>query len=455
MSTSAAALARRSWVPTRSEALVQSIALACNSATADELSARIDDLISANGRIHEIECVNLNPATNTMNPAAAAVLGAGLGTRTSLGYPGAKYEMGLEAIEHIEVIAAELAAEVFQARFAEIRVPSGAIANLYAFMACAQPGDTIIVPPDTIAGHVTHHRAGAAGLYGLEIHEAPIDADNYTIDVAALAALAERVQPRLISVGSSLNLAHHDVAGIRSVADSVDAIVLFDAAHLSGPIAGRSWPNPLQQGAHIMTMSTYKSLGGPAAGLLVTNDAGIAERVDSIAFPGLTANFDAGKTAALAITLVDWLACGQEHATAMTATARQLAESLADLGVPVFCVEGGPTRSHAFAIDCDQLGGGHSSALHLRRANVLTSAIGLPAGADAGLRMGTNELVRWGATSGDMPELAELIALALTSTNPGNVAPAITDFRSRFDTVHYVHQPSAASAMGHRARTSS
>jgi glycine hydroxymethyltransferase len=293
------------------------------------------------------------------------------------------------------------------------------------------------VPPATIAGHATHHRAGAAGLYGLEIHEAPIDADNYTIDVAALAVLAEQVRPRMISVGSSLNLAHHDVAGIRAVADSVDAIVLFDAAHLSGPIAGKAWPNPLEQGAHVMTMSTYKSLGGPTAGLLVTNEASIAERVDAIAFPGLTANFDAGKTAALAITLVDWLACGEAYAVAMTACARRLADELSGLDVPIFQVADGPTRSHAFAVECAAMGGGHDRAVHLRKANLLTSAIGLPTGLDDGLRVGTNELVRWGATSDDMPEIAELIARALRSDDPSSVAPAVTAYRSRFDTLHF------------------
>ena len=81
-----------------------------------------------------------------MNPRAEALLSSGIGTRPSLGYPGDKYEMGLEAIEQIEVICAELCAEVFQAKYAEIRVPSGAIANLYAFMALCQPGDDIIVP---------------------------------------------------------------------------------------------------------------------------------------------------------------------------------------------------------------------------------------------------------------------------------------------------------------------
>jgi glycine hydroxymethyltransferase len=171
--------------------------------------------------------------------------------------------------------------------------------------------------------------------------------------------------------------------------------------------------------------------------LLVTNDASIAERVDAIAFPGLTANFDAGKTAALAITLLDWIACGHDYAATMVACARDLAAALGGLDVPVFQVDDGPTRSHAFAIDCAKSGGGHSSALHLRKANILTSAIGLPTGLDDGLRIGTNELVKWGATSTDMVEIAELISRALASTDPTDVAEAVTNYRSRFHTLRY------------------
>ena len=432
------ALTPRTWVPPSSEALVQSIASSSRAADPEELSSRLSELVAWGDRIHDVECVNLNPATNTMNPAAVALAASGLGSRPSLGYPGAKYEMGLEAIEQIEVIAAELAAEVFAARYAEVRVPSGAIANLYGFMACASPGDAIIVPPATIAGHVTHHRAGAAGLYGLEIHEAPIDAERYTIDVPALSTLAERVRPKLITVGSSLNLVHHDVAGVRDVADSVGANVLFDSAHLSGPIAGKAWPNPLHDGAHLMTMSTYKSLAGPAGGLLVTSDPEIAERVDHIAFPGLTANFDAGKTAALARTLLDWRTHGEAYAREMVTSAVALAESLEQLGVAVHRAGGAPTRSHAFAVDCRETGGGHLTAMRLRQSNLLTSAIGLPSGPDDGLRLGTNELVRWGATREHMPALAELVAAALLSGDPTSLAPAVTAFRSQFDTIHYV-----------------
>lgn len=157
-------LARRPWVPDASEDLVAAVASQTARSDADAIDRRLLDLVDRSTRIHEVEAVNLNPAANTMNPRAEALLASGLGSRPSLGYPGAKYEMGLEAIEQIEIIAAELATEVFDADHVEIRVPSGAMANLFAFMATTRPGDAVIVPPAAVAGHVTHHADGAAGL---------------------------------------------------------------------------------------------------------------------------------------------------------------------------------------------------------------------------------------------------------------------------------------------------
>jgi glycine hydroxymethyltransferase len=431
------ALTRRSWVPDRSEHFVQEVADSVAHATAAATGAEVLRLIELNREIHERSCVNLNPATNTMNPAAEAVLARGLGSRPSLGYPGAKYEMGLEAIERIEIIAAELAAAVFDAPFAEVRVGSGALANLYTFMATTSPGDAIIVPPASIGGHVTHHHAGAAGLYGLDVHDAPVDHDRYTVDVDRLASMAARIRPRLITIGGSLNLFHHPVAEIRAVADSVGAAVMFDAAHLSGPIAGGAWPNPLHEGAHVMTMSTYKSLGGPPSGLLVTNDPGLAQRIDAIAFPGLTANFDVASTAALAITLLDWQEYGTEYAAAMVAAALALAAALHERGLPVHVAGDGATRSHAFALDAGP-GGGHAMAARLRQANLLTSAIGLPADPAAGVRVGTNEVVRWGMTAGEMAELGALFARAWEGGGDGALAAEVTTFRSRFDELCFI-----------------
>jgi glycine hydroxymethyltransferase len=350
--------------------------------------------------------------------------------------------MGLEAIEQIEVIAAELVAEVFGARYAEVRVASGAIANLYAFIATCEPGDTIIAPPPSIGGHVTHHGGGSAGQYRLTTVPAPVSAAGYTVDVEALRRLAHEVEPKLITIGSSLNLYPHPVGAIREIADEVGAKVLFDAAHVCGLIAGKAWQQPLEEGAHMITFSTYKSLGGPPGGAVVTNDAELAERMDKIAFPGMTANFDAGKAAALAVTMVDWKVAGRAYAAAMVETAARLADELATTGLQVFTGAYGPTRSHQFAIRARQWGGGQHAARRLRKANLLACGIGLPeASVDGdvnGLRMGTPELVRLGMKPQDMTDLAGLIARGLdVDLVPATVAAEVTAWRGQFSGVHY------------------
>ena len=436
-------LAKRNWVPTHCDARVQDIAGQMASAETPAILGRLEALVGENREIHERACFNLNPATNVMNPRAEAMLSSGIGSRPSLGYPGDKYEMGLEAIEEIEVICAQLCAEVFDARFAEIRVPSGAIANLYGFMATCKAGDTIIAPPASVGGHVTHHLAGCAGLYGLRVIEAPVLADGYTIDAEALMALAKVEKPKLITVGASLNLYEHPVRDIRTVADAVGAKLMFDAAHQCGIIAGKAWRDPLADGAHFMTMSTYKSLGGPAGGLIVTNDAAMAEAFDAIAFPGMTANFDAAKSAAMAVTMLDWRDHGQAYATKMIEVAQALAAGLKARGVPVFETSEGATSSHQFAIRAAAYGGGQSASKQLRKAGFLACGIGLPiedvAGDMNGLRIGTPELVRWGVDLQHVDQMVDLIAEALSSNDPLAMAGRVRDWRQTFDRLHFMN----------------
>lgn len=456
------ALAPRPWLSSTAAGRVEDILHGTRSLDGRALTERVEELAAQNRVIHDVECVNLNPATNVMNPRAEALLSAGLGPRPSLGHPGEKYEMGLEAVEEIEVLAADLACQVFRARHAEVRVGSGALANLYAFMASCEPGDTIIAPPAAIGGHVTHHGPGAAGLYRLRTLEAPVLADGYTVDVVALRALAQEARPRLITIGGSLNLMPHPVAAIREIADEVEAYLLFDAAHLCGMVAGGAWPDPLAQGAHLMTMSTYKSLGGPPGGLVVTDDEELAQRLDAIAFPGLTANSDAGRIAALAVTLADWTVAGQRYAATMVATAARLAQELTDRGVPVFApaalsAEATGTRhgqtghaspftaSHQLAVEAAGYGGGQEAARRLRQAHILTCGIGLPLepveGDVNGLRLGTPEVVRRGMVAGDMPALADFVARSLDPAADERALAALAEevgaWRQQFTAVRF------------------
>jgi glycine hydroxymethyltransferase len=205
-------------------------------------------------------------------------------------------------------------------------------------------------------------------------------------------------------------------------------------------IAGGAWPNPLDEGAHLLSMSTYKSLGGPPGGLLLAGDPELAQRIEAIAYPGLTANFDVGKTAALAQTLLDWIVAGKAYAAAMVDNARALAEQLIAADVPVFRRDAGVTNSHQFAIEAARWNGGQAAAARLRRANLLASGIGLPldpvTGDVNGLRIGTPEATRLGMAAADMPELAGFITRALTD-DPEDVADDVTAWRSQFSDIHF------------------
>jgi glycine hydroxymethyltransferase len=203
-------------------------------------------------------------------------------------------------------------------------------------------------------------------------------------------------------------------------------------------IAGGAWQNPLEHGAHLMTMSTYKSLGGPASGLIVTNEPELAERIDQIAFPGMTANFDGAKSASLAITMLDWRHYGRPYAATMI----DLAEALNAEGVPLFAKQQGFTRSHQFAIEAARFGGGQAASRRLRMANLLACGIGLPVapvdGDLNGLRIGTPEIVRRGMQPSDMPKLARFIARALTTNDPLSLAAEVTAFRRGFQGLRFV-----------------
>lgn len=435
-------LKTQTWATAASQELITRIASQVDTKAGADVQKWIEELAQENHRLHDIEGINLNPATNILNPRAEKLLSSGMGSRASLGHPGDKYETGLGAIEQIEIITQELACEVFGSTYAEFRVPSGAISNLYAFMATTEPHDTIIAPPASIGGHVTHHKGGSAGLYRLNTISAPVDQTGYTIDINALRKLAHEVKPKLITVGGSLNLFHHPIAQVRAIADEVGAKVLFDAAHLCGMIAGKVWPQPLVEGAHLMTFSTYKSLGGPAGGLIVTNDDEIAQKLDAIAYPGLTANFDAAKTAALGITLQDWKSVGRDYAQMMVKTSQALAQHLQNQGVNIFAADKGFTTSHQFAILAAPYGGGQTAARRMGEAGLLACGIGLPIeqveGDLNGLRIGTPEIVRIGMKVQDMKDLAGFIARSLdTNVEPKSIQREITEWRKQFSGVHY------------------
>jgi glycine hydroxymethyltransferase len=353
------------------------------------------------------ECLLLYAGGNVPSPLVAGLHEAALVSQPSMGYPGDKYQPGLERVDVLEVAASEAVARVMRARFAEVRPTSATLANLAVYTALASPGDTIAVLPDWAGGHLSHHAVGAPGVRGLRVVELPYDDARLDVDVAALPSFLARERPALVVVGASLMLFPHRLAEIASV---VDVPLLYDASHVAGLIAEGRFQAPLAEGADVMTFSTYKSFGGPAGGAIVTDDEALAARVAAAVYPGLVANYDAARLAPLAAAALERSSFNGAYADACIANAQALARALADAGLPVLGAERGFTASHHVAIDARGFDGGKAAAIALARSGLLLSEIGIPRDGAGGLRIGTQSITRQGFAEEDMPAIAGAFA---------------------------------------------
>lgn len=433
------------WIPTAAARFIAAQEARLASLSLDELDRELHLLVAAQERQVDRESINLYAGTNIPNPRAGALLASSIGSRPNLGHPGAKYNKGMQHAEQLEVMLSMLLRRLFNARFVEHRVGSGSLANLYAFMATCRPGDAIMAFSDAAAGHPTHHEVGAAGLYGLKVHEVPFDAARMDVDADALREAARRIRPRLIIVAGSMCLFPYNLRAVRGIADEIGAHVLYDAAHMGGLIAGGAFQQPLAEGAHLMTGSTYKSFGGPPSGIVLTNEAELAARLDRIAFPGLTANFDLGRTSAMIVAVLDLLAHGRAYAAACIANAQALAAAMDRAGIAVFrpAARDAFTNSQHVALDAAPYGGGNRASARIESANILFTSIGLPLpsvdGDANGIRIGTQEITRWGMQPTDMAEIAALAARVLVQDeDPARVRPDVIAFRRRFQQIHFV-----------------
>ena len=434
----------RIWLDQEVEAYYKKIANDFSGLEICELEQEAFRCVAEQERYLDEECLQLNAASNLPNPKVGKMLASTLGNRPSLGHPGQKYNKGMEASERLEVMLSELLKRLFRVRYVETRVPSGASANLYSYMATTKPGDCIMAFSDRFAGHVTHHSAGTAGLYGLEIHEVPCDPERMDVDIAALRSQAQQLKPKLIIVAGSMCLFPYSVSEVRKVADEIGAWVLYDAAHMGGIIAGGAFQQPLSEGAHLMTGSTYKSFGGPPSGIILTNEPTLAEKLDRIAFPGMTANFDLSRTAAMIIATLDLLEYGETYSQQCIANAQALAESLLVEGLPVFQVpEKGFTNSQHVAIEAHSFGGGDAASVQLQLANVITCGIGLPRdpveGDVNGIRLGTPEITRRGMAPEHMPAIASFFRRVLLEQEAkASVRADVLAFRRQFSGMYFV-----------------
>lgn len=230
--------------------------------------------------------IELIASENIVSEAVQMAQGSVLTNKYAEGYPGRRYYGGCEFVDVVENLAIDRAKELFDAKFANVQAHSGSQANQAAYFSLIQPGDTVLGMDLSAGGHLTHGSpVNVSGkLYNFVSYG--VDPHTETIDYEVVRILARKHQPKLIVAGASAYSRTIDFARFREIADEVDAKLMVDMAHIAGLVATGLHPNPVPY-ADVVTSTTHKTLRGPRGGLILTNDADLAKKINSAVFPGL------------------------------------------------------------------------------------------------------------------------------------------------------------------------
>jgi glycine hydroxymethyltransferase len=230
--------------------------------------------------------IELIASENIVSRAVLEAAGSALTNKYAEGYPGRRYYGGCRHVDEAETLAIERAKALFQCGYANVQPSSGSQANQAVMLALAKPGDTVLGLSLAAGGHLTH--GAPPNLSGKWFDARPygVSPIDQRIDYDQVAALARECRPRIIIAGGSAYPRIIAFARMRAIADAVGAFLMVDMAHFAGLVAGGAHPSPLPH-AHVVTTTTHKTLRGPRGGMVLTNDAETARKIDSAVFPGL------------------------------------------------------------------------------------------------------------------------------------------------------------------------
>ena len=371
--------------------------------------------------------IELIASENIVSRAVMEAQGSILTNKYAEGYPGRRYYGGCEYVDVAETLAIERAKQLFGAEFANVQPHSGSQANQAAFMALMKPGDAFMGMDLAAGGHLTH--GSPVNQSGKWFRPIPytVRIQDQLIDYEALAETAEREKPKVIIAGGSAYGRAIDFGRFRQVADSVGAYLMVDMAHYAGLIAGGVYPSPMAH-AHVVTSTTHKTLRGPRGGLILTNDAALAKKINSAIFPGLQGGPLMHVIAAKAVAFGEALRPEfKVYAQAVLDNARVLADALAASGLNI--VSGG-TDSHLMLVDLRPKGvTGKAAEAGLERAHITCNKNGIPfdptpPAITSGVRLGTPAGTTRGFGQAEFRRIGQLIAevVAGLGANPDDNA---------------------------------
>ncbi|MCA7887844.1 serine hydroxymethyltransferase [Burkholderia contaminans] len=360
------------------------------------------------------------------NIASAAVLeaqGTVLTNKYAEGYPSRRYYGGCDHVDRIEALAIDRACALFDASHANVQPHSGAQANGAVMLALVKPGDTVMGMSLDAGGHLTHGARPALSGKWFNAVQYGVSPDTLRIDYDDVRRLAQRHRPKLIIAGYSAYPRALDFAAFREIADSVDAKLMVDMAHIAGIVAAGRHPNPVPF-ADVVTSTTHKTLRGPRGGFILTNHADVAKQINSALFPGLQGgplmHVVAGKAVAFAEALRPEFT---RYIDQMLRNAQALAQVLTAGGLTL--VTGG-TDNHLLLVDLRARRiTGMQAEKALERAGITCNKNGIPFDTEnptvtSGIRLGTPAGTTRGFGTAQFEQIGDMIlaVLAALARNP-------------------------------------
>jgi glycine hydroxymethyltransferase len=357
--------------------------------------------------------IELIASENIVSKAVLEAQGSVLTNKYAEGLPGRRYYGGCQYVDVVENLAIQRVTRLFGCKFANVQPHSGASANLAAFMALMSPGDTFMGLGLSSGGHLTH--GSPVNFSGRWFTPVAYDVrrDDHRVDMDQVAKLAHEHRPKVIIAGGSAYPRVLDFRAFRAIADEVGAKLLVDMAHFAGLVAGGAHPSPFPH-AHVVTSTTHKTLRGPRAGFILTDDDTLAKKINAAVFPGLQGGPLMHVIAAKAVAFGEALRTDFKiYARNVVANAKALAETLKSSG---FDLVSGGTDTHLLLVDLRSKGlTGQIAEAALGRAHITCNKNGVPFDPEkptvtSGIRVGTPAGTTRGFGIGEFQQIGTWIA---------------------------------------------
>ena len=385
---------------------------------------------------------------NVLSPLCREMLITDFHGRYAEGTPGHRYYEGCDFFDRVEEKGIELAKQLFNCHYADIRPTAGTTANIAILKALIKPGESACVLDLSNGAHISFGKWGAAGIRGINLISYPFNDEEMNIDIDGAVKLIKKVKPKLALNGRSVFLFPSPIKEIAEAAHDVGAYLVYDAAHVLGLIAGKQFQDPLREGADVMSGSTHKTLPGPQGGMIVSDHTGGTDADRSFlrklgfgVFPGVTSSYHLHHCAAKVIAYAEHLEFGEAYAIQIIKNAQHLAQALNERGFQVFGEKLGFTQSHQILLAIGH-GKGKEASKVLAECGIITNMNTIPGDEDplnpSGLRLGTPELTRIGMKESQMEEVADFYKRALlTKDTPKKLKKDIKEFREDYQELHY------------------